>query len=104
MRGRGAWEPGDAGEPAPPRSGGLWLPQLEPLGTRSVKSGGAVPAEVDGDPSVLVVEHGDEFQAGAEGFEVLAQGRDPYVLGVFEFRDGSLGDIEPAGELGPAGP
>ncbi len=67
-----------------------------------MKSGGAVLAEVDGDSAVLVVEHGDEFQAGAEGFEVVAQGRDPYVLGVFEFRDGSLGDIEPAGELGLA--
>lgn len=36
-------------------------------------SGGGVLAEVDGDPSVIVVEHGDELQAGAERFEILTK-------------------------------
>ena len=41
---------------------------------------GAVFAEVDGDSSVFVVEYGDEFEAGAEGFEVLAQSGDADVF------------------------
>lgn len=36
-------------------------------------SGSVVSAEVDGDSSILVFEHGDELQAGAERVEVLAK-------------------------------
>ncbi len=44
----------------------------------------------------LVIEDGDEFEAGSEGFEVLPQRGDTHVVGVLELGDGSLGDIESA--------
>lgn len=54
---------------------------------------------MDGDSSVFVVEYGDEFEACAEGFEVLAKCGDADVFGVFEFGDCALGDIESTGEF-----
>jgi hypothetical protein len=40
-----------------------------------------VAAEVDRHSAVVVVQHGDEFQAGAERFEVLTQHRHAHVVG-----------------------
>ncbi len=57
-------------------------------------SGHRALAEVDRDPALVVVEDGYQFQAGTEGFEILAQGGHPDVFGVLEFRDRSLGDVE----------
>ena len=51
------------------------------------------------DASILVIEDRDEFEAGTECFEVLAQGRHPDVICVFKFGDRTLGDVEPSGEL-----
>lgn len=42
---------------------------------------------MDRDAALLVVEHGDELEPRAEGFEVLAQRRHPHVVSVFEFGD-----------------
>ena len=57
---------------------------------------------MDRDASFLILEHRDEFEAGAEGLEVLAERGDADVLGVLELGDGALSDVEPAGELGLA--
>ena len=51
------------------------------------------------DASIVVVEHCDEFEACTERFEVLAKRGDANVLGVFEFGDCALGDIESPGEF-----
>jgi len=61
--------------------------------------GGSVSAEVDRDSSVIVIEYGDEFEASSEGFEILTQGGDADVFGVFEFGDCALGDIESTSEF-----
>ena len=45
----------------------------------------------------VIVEHGDELEAGVERVKVLAEGRDAYVVGVFTLGDGPLGDVETAG-------
>ena len=67
------------------------------------RSRGVVAAEVDRHPAILVVEHRDELQAGAERFEVLTQRRHAQVVGVLELGDRPLGHVEAAGELGLAG-
>ena len=55
---------------------------------------------MDRHPAIpVVVEHGDKLQAGAEGFEVLAQGRHPDVVGVLELGDCPLGHLEAPGEF-----
>ncbi len=56
-------------------------------------------AELYRHPPSLVVEHRDQFQPGAEGVEVLAQGRDAHVVGVLELGDGALGHVQTAGQL-----
>jgi len=61
--------------------------------------GGSVSAEVDRDSSVIVIEYGDEFEARPEGFEILTQGGNADVFGVFEFGDCALGDIESTSEF-----
>ena len=62
-------------------------------------SGGGVFAEMHWNSSIVVVEHCDEFEACTERFEVLAKRGNANVLGVFEFGDCSLGDVESAGEF-----
>lgn len=41
----------------------------------------------------------DRPGTGAERFEVLAKGRRPHVVGVFELGDRALGHLVPAGQL-----
>jgi hypothetical protein len=56
---------------------------------------------VDRHTTIVVVEqHRHELEAGPERFEVLTQRRHPDVVGVLELGDRSLGDLEPAGQLG----
>src|SRR3989440_5805077 len=58
---------------------------------------------MDRHPAIpVIVEHGDELQAGAEGFEVLAQVRHPHVVGVLEVGEPPRGHLEAPGELGLA--
>lgn len=57
---------------------------------------------MDWDTAIFLVEDGDELQARAESVEVLTQSGNPYVVGVLQLGDGSLGDIEPPGQLGLA--
>jgi hypothetical protein len=58
--------------------------------TKAVTSGGSRSgflAKMDRHPAIPVtVEDGDELQEGAEGFEVLAQGRHSHVVSVLESR------------------
>ncbi len=49
---------------------------------------------MDGDSSVVSVEHGNEFESCTQRFEVLAERGHTEVFEVFEFRDCSLGDLE----------
>ena len=51
---------------------------------------------------IVVVEHGDQLQAATESFEILAQRRDPDIVGVLELGDRPLGDLQPPGQLGLA--
>src|SRR5262249_49310199 len=46
-----------------------------------------------------VVEYSDELEARTEGFEVLAQRRDPYILGVLQLRDRPLGHVKTPSQL-----
>lgn len=62
-------------------------------------SGGGVFAEMHGNSSIVVVEHCDEFEAGAECFEVLAKRGDANVLGMLQLGDCSLGDVESTGKF-----
>jgi hypothetical protein len=72
--------------------------QIERIG-----SPGRFFAEMDRHPAItVVIEHGDEFEASPERLEVLAQGRHPYVVGMLELGDRSLGHIEAPGKLGLA--
>jgi hypothetical protein len=61
-----------------------------------------VAAEVDRRSAVLVVEHGPEFEACAELFEVMTQRRHAHVVGVLGLGDRPLLDVESAGEFGLA--
>jgi hypothetical protein len=74
--------------------------------TKAVTSGGSRSgflAKMDWPPPILViVEDGDELQAGAEGFEVLAQGRHSQVVSVLELGDRPLGHLQAPSELGLA--
>gem|GEM_PF-4019864 len=57
-------------------------------------------AEVDRNaPLFIIFEHGDELETGPKGFEVLAQSRHSDVVGMLEFGDRPLGDIQTAGEF-----
>ena len=58
---------------ASPRLSALVGPSRADTLLTSGRSGCVVTAEVDRHPTVLVVEHGDELEAGAERFEVLPQ-------------------------------
>jgi hypothetical protein len=69
------------------------------VATGNTCSGGVVAAEMNGDATFLVVEDGNEFEAGAECFEILAKRGNSYIVGVLEFGDGSLCDIKATGEL-----
>jgi hypothetical protein len=51
-------------------------------------------AERDWDSPVFIVEHGYEFEASTQCFKVLAKGGDADVIGVLQFGDGSLRDVE----------
>jgi hypothetical protein len=58
---------------------------------------------VDRDPAfVAVIKDGNKFQPGTEGLEVQAKRRNPDIIGMFELRDRTLGDLEPARKLGLA--
>ena len=58
---------------------------------------------MDRNPAVLFVEHSHQLEAGAQGFEVLAQRGHTNVLGALQAGDRTLADLETAGEL-PGGP
>ena len=49
--------------------------------------------------SIVVVEHGDEFEACTEGFEVLAKRGNANVLGVLKLGDRTLGHVESTGQF-----
>src|SRR5581483_4648602 len=68
-----------------------------------IGSCGGFFAEMDRHPALtVVVEHGDELEAGSERFEVLAECRDAQVVGVLELGDRSLCHVEASGQLGLA--
>jgi hypothetical protein len=57
-------------------------------------------AELDGHPSTVVVEHGDELEPSAEALEVLPKSRYSDVVGVLELGDRTLRHFDSSGQLG----
>lgn len=62
-------------------------------------SGRRFLAEMDRNPALFIVEHGNELEPSTDRFEVVLKRRDSYVFGVFDFRHVALGDFKPPRDI-----